>query len=147
MWKYSQSTGDLSHNGVEIATGYSGYGPGKNEPGAQALHNIGPIPRGLWVLCGEPFDTPEHGPQVMRLEPASAELIAGHPEFSDATRQQIQQFLDENGPTETFGRDGFLIHGDSIAQPGWASRGCCIFSRNVRGTIYATGDRLWLVVE
>ena len=47
--------------------------------------------------------------------------------------------------TNTFGRDSFLIHGDSSEHPGAASRGCIILPRNIRDQIaaaapLATGD-------
>ena len=55
-----------------------------------------------------------HGPFVLRLTPA---------------------------PTnEMFGRDGFLIHGDSIEHPGSASHGCIILPRAIREAIAKSDD-------
>ncbi len=113
MWTYEQSKGKLSHNGVFVATGYSGFGEGKNNPSKQAEQGVGPIPQGLWHI-GAPFDSPDHGPYVLRLSPA--------PE------------------TMTFGRSGFLIHGDSLEHPGLASRGCIIMPRNIREQIHNSND-------
>jgi hypothetical protein len=46
-----------------------------------------------------------------------------------------------------FGRSGFLIHGDSIARPGFASRGCIIAGRLIREAIAASGDAGLTVIE
>ena len=53
-WTFEQKTGKLSHNGDYVATGYAGgncgHNPeGKNNPDKQAIHNVGPIPRG-WEI-------------------------------------------------------------------------------------------------
>ena len=113
-WHYKQSTGTLSHDGLYIATGYSGAGDGKNNPDMQDVHNVGPLPRGSYTI-GEPSDTKTHGPYVLHLTPAP-----------------------EN---EMFGRSAFLIHGDSVVHPGTASEGCMIFARTVREKIWQSGDR------
>ncbi len=117
MFTYSQHTGILKREGVTIATGYSGFGDGKNNPALQQVHDIGPIPRGSWLI-GAPEhvqDIGPHGPFVLRLSPKDG--------------------------TETYGRDGFLIHGDSIQHAGTASHGCIIVDRHVREEIAATNDR------
>ena len=124
MHTYRQSTGSWQHNGTELERGYSGSddgdgvpepGEGKNDPTAQEQRSIGPIPRGRWEILGPPFTHEHAGPFVLRLQPAPG--------------------------TETFGRSGFLIHGDSVILPGTASQGCIILSRAVRLHIWATGDR------
>jgi Protein of unknown function (DUF2778) len=114
MWTYAQSTGALLQNGTQVATGYSGHDDGKNNPSMQAIRDVGPIPQGDWTIVGPPVNTPDHGPYVLRLEPA-------------------------NG-TNTFGRSGFLMHGDSIEAPGCASLGCVIMPRNIREQVWASGD-------
>jgi hypothetical protein len=114
-WTYSQATGELQQDGEHVATGYSGTGAGKNNPVMQNVPNVGPIPRGNWTITGPPADTRDHGPCVLRLEPT--------PE------------------TDTRGRSGFLIHGDSKAQPGTASHGCIILPRAVREQLWQSGDR------
>ena len=113
MWTYNQATGVLSKDGEAVGNGYSGFGEGKNNPEMQQVEDIGPIPKGTYEI-GSPHDTASHGPFVMALSPAPG--------------------------TEMFGRNGFLIHGDSIADPGTASHGCIILARNVRDTIAASGD-------
>jgi hypothetical protein len=113
MWTYNQVDGTLLHDGEQAGEGYSGFADGKNNPEMQNVHDVGPIPVGTYQI-GEPHDTTTHGPHVMALTPVA--------------------------PTDTFGRDGFLIHGDSIAAPGTASHGCIIMPRNVRDAISTSGD-------
>lgn len=122
MWTFKQKTGMLIHDGVGIGKGYSGWddgdgvaepGEGKNDPSMQSVRGVGPVPRGRWKF-GEPFFHQHAGPYVMRLTP-------------------------EPG-TETFGRDGFLIHGDSMKLPGSASHGCIILSRALRMKMWESGD-------
>lgn len=121
MWTYNQSSGGLSKDGVSLGTGYSGFGDGKNNPHVEELHDVGPIPAGLWAICGPPFETKEHGPYVLRLEP-------------------------EPG-TKTYGRTGFLMHGDSIEHPGEASKGCIIMDRITRTRVYQSGDTKLQVIS
>ena len=115
MWTYRQATGELLKDGRFIAQGYSGHGNGKNNPAAQNTPNVGPIPAGSWVIVSLTEGMTEHGPYVLRLEPC--------------------------GGTGTFGRSGFLIHGDNRRAPGEASRGCVILPRFVREKVWASGDR------
>jgi hypothetical protein len=114
-WTYAQKTGELQKDGTPVATGYSGAGVGKNNPEMQKVHNVGPIPEGDWKIVGPPVNTAEHGPFVLKLEPATE--------------------------TQTFGRSGFLVHGDSKQSPGCASHGCVILSRAVREQVWNSGDR------
>ena len=113
MWTYSQPFGDLSKDGVHIGVGYSGFGAGKNNPALQEAHDIGPIPLGRYSI-GPPHDTAAHGPHVMALTPAAG--------------------------TDMFGRAGFLIHGDSIANPGAGSHGCIVLAPAIRHQISISGD-------
>jgi hypothetical protein len=73
----------------------------------------GPIPAGKYFI-GTPHDTLTHGPFVLPLTPDPA--------------------------NEMFGRSAFLMHGDSVVDPGTASRGCIIMSRAVRKQVAASGD-------
>jgi len=113
-WTYSQNSGELQHNGKHVATGYSGAGQGKNNPAMENVSNVGPIPHGEWTIAGPPIDTKDHGPYVLRLNPTSE--------------------------TETHGRSGFLMHGDSKESPGCASQGCVIMPRAVREEVWNSGD-------
>jgi type VI secretion system (T6SS) effector TldE1-like protein len=114
-WTYAQKTGELQKDGAHVANGYSGAGDGKNNPELQTVHNVGPIPEGDWTISGPPVNTAAHGPYVLRLTP--------------------------NSETETFGRSGFLMHGDSQEHPGEASQGCIIMPRPVRQQVWTSGDR------
>lgn len=111
MWRYEQSTGRLWHL---VATGYSGKEEAKNQPGLDAVKNRGPIPAGKWQMVSV-FDHASKGPICIRLEP-----------YRD---------------TDAHGRSGFLIHGDSVKEPGTASEGCIILPREVRKAIWASADR------
>jgi hypothetical protein len=114
MWTYAQKTGKLLQDGRLVGTGYSGFDNGKNNPAMQAVHDVGPIPQGEWTIVGPPMNTPSHGPFVLTLEPADG--------------------------TNTFGRSGFLMHGDSIQSPGCASHGCIIMAHTVRDQVWNSGD-------
>jgi hypothetical protein len=112
---YAQKSGELQQDGKPVATGYSGAGAGKNNPALENVPNVGPIPQGDWTIAGPPVDTADHGPYVLKLNPAAA--------------------------TETFGRSGFLMHGDSREHPGCASHGCVILPRPVREQVWTSADR------
>jgi hypothetical protein len=124
MWEWRQKTGEIARTGDNesnvvaqgvVAQGYSGFGRGKNNPDYQSVPDVGPIPQGLWTIGGPPVDTDTHGPYVLHLAPC------------------------EN--TNTFGRSGFLIHGDSLEHPGEASHGCIILPRATRERIWQSNDR------
>lgn len=119
MWTYSQSSGIVRRDGEVIGTAYSGFGPGLNNPNMEQVRDMGPIPKGLFEF-GEPFDTETHGPFVLRLSPI--------------------------GPTYTFGRSGFLVHGDSLEFPGKASHGCIVAARRIRENVAASGDNQLTVI-
>lgn len=125
MWTWSQSTGALSRDGTVLARGYSGRDAGKNNPAMEAVRGVGPIPQGKWKI-GAPYDSKSVGPYAMRLT-----AIDARPD--DDVHQGT-------------GRSAFRIHGDSIAHPGTASRGCIILPRAVRRQIWMSGDRELLVV-
>ena len=120
MFIYQQATGRLLHNEKLLAVGYSGFREGKNNPGMQGVVRVGPIPVG-WYAIGETVDSPSKGPVVIRLYPHKT--------------------------TRIFGRSGFLIHGDSLGNPGEASHGCIIVPRDVRKYITASSDRQLQVVS
>ena len=119
-WTYVQETGELQQDGHHVANGYSGAGAGKNNSAMETVSNVGPIPRGDWRIAGPPINTAEHGPYVLALEPAAE--------------------------TQTFGRSGFLMHGDSVQSPGSASHGCVIMPRAVREQVWGSGDRALEVI-
>ena len=114
MHTYLQLSGQwLDPTGKLLTTGYSGLGYAKNNPDMEVLPGLGPIPQGIYTI-GQPFDSPKHGPFVMHLEPDPG--------------------------TQTYGRSGFLLHGDSKWHPGESSTGCIIMPREYREAIWASGD-------
>jgi hypothetical protein len=110
-WTYRQLTGELTKDNQFHGRGYSGTGGGRNNPAMQTVRNAGPIPQGRY-LVGTPHDTLTHGPRVLGLAPLPG--------------------------TQTFGRDGFLIHDDNPRHD--ASQGCIILDRAVRDRISVSGD-------
>ena len=119
-WVYSQSKGELSLNGRIVGTGYAGHGKGVNNPAEQATHDIGPIPRGFYTI-GPAFTHSKAGPMTMRLTPKPG--------------------------TNTFGRDGFLMHGDNVDMNFTASNGCIVQKLKTRATVAVSDDRILQVVE
>lgn len=119
--QYNQLTGELKLNSIAAGSGYSGHGEGKNNPRRQTVHDVGPIPCGFWEICGPPYISADHGPFVLRLSPLPG--------------------------TQTFGRSGFLIHGDSRENPGEASMGCIILPHEVRVKIWQSGERRLEVIS
>lgn len=120
-WIYEQRTGRMyGPDDVLVGVGYSGAGDCKNNPVTQTMHNRGPLPRGIYYI-GTAKNTVTHGPFVLPLTPDPS--------------------------NEMFGRDGFLIHGDSVIHPGTASEGCIILSRDVREAIAISGDKDLQVID
>jgi hypothetical protein len=113
MWTYDRKTGVLS-NGEPLGKGYSGHGQGLNNPKLEMVHNLGPIPAGIWEI-GLFFDDKHLGPCVAALRPTSQDV---------------------------FGRGGFFIHGDNKSMNHTASDGCIILSKTLREAIRDSGDNL-----
>lgn len=119
-WTYEQITGRLFHNNELVGTGYSGHDPHKNDPDAQYVKGIGPIPVGKYFI-GPMHDSPNVGPDMMSLD-----AMAG---------------------TDTHGRGDFKMHGDSIKTPGTASHGCIIMAHPIRLQVAKSGDTSLEVVR
>ena len=93
MWTFVSCNGSLYQpTGELLCTGYSGHGPGVNNPDMQNIEDVGPIPVGLYLL----------GPLEENHEKLGKDVIALHP-FA------INQM---------FGRSGFFIHGDEMEHAG-----------------------------
>jgi hypothetical protein len=107
MWRYDQTSGDISHDGSYEGRGYSGHGEGRNNPALEAKPMVGPIPGGLWAI-GSPYTHPKLGPLVMNLTPV------GH---------------------DARGRSLFRIHGDNSQGNESASEGCIVAGRAIRQAI------------
>jgi Protein of unknown function (DUF2778) len=125
MWTYEQRTGVLRHNGEAVGTGYAGIDTvtvqGKNNPEAQDVPDVGPLPVGFYAI-GPAHKEPILGAVAMRLTPDPA--------------------------NQMFGRGGFFIHADAIQHPGFASHGCIVLCLALRNLIAASGDTdLQVVVE
>jgi hypothetical protein len=118
MWTYHQGSGLWVGHGLQWQ-GYAGHGEGKNNPARQAERGVGPIPCGLWSIIGPPQELPSRH-YFLRLEPLPG--------------------------TEAFGRDGFLLHGDSLEHPGDASEGCIVQGPTCRKTVWESGDHVVEVV-
>lgn len=123
MWKWVQSTGELSRNGEFISKGYSGKGRGKNNPKLQNIAGVGPIPTGKWHIMYK-YDSKNVGPYTLTLYKEDGCL--------------------DDYDKETH-RSAFRIHGDSIRNPDNASKGCIILPRKIREKIWQSGDRILLV--
>lgn len=122
MWVYVQRTGRLlAQNGSLLTVGYAGHAEGKNNPAAQEVHNVGPLPCGGYTLCA-PVDTDKHGPYVLWLTPDTA--------------------------NQMFGRVSFGVHGEKLAlPPGSASEGCIILPRWARERMWESGDHRLRVIS
>ena len=121
MWTYVQVTGQLlDPTGKLLATGYSGAPEAKNDPSKQYIEDVGPIPVGKYDILA-PVNTVTHGPYVLPLNPGPSNRM--------------------------FDRMGFLIHGDSVIEPGTASKGCVIMPREAREAIWASGDHQMQVIS
>lgn len=93
--------GDVDDGGqqrvVYEAQGYAGKGDCKNNPDCEHKRSQGPLPIGRYRVV---------------------------PIVHDRFRGPVFRLVQELGPT--YGRGGFLIHGDSRTKPGQASSGCII---------------------
>lgn len=124
MFLFESSTGKLfDTDGGLIETGYSGGNKGQNKEGInnpemQNLHDIGPLPEGIYTR-GTPVEGTHLGPLAIPLTPDSTNTM--------------------------YGRSGFYIHGDVIGAPGTASDGCIIMSHATR-TLLAASQFRQLVV-
>lgn len=122
MWTFDRQHGTMiDPQGNAHTPVYSGQpGQYKNNPAFEKVHDFGPIPAGLWRIVRLIVEETPHGPYVLVLEP-------------------------EPG-TVTFGRAGFLGHGDNVRLPGTASKGCIIMARVLRELVWTSGDRLIRVI-
>lgn len=119
MWFYDSSNGRLCQFDKYVATGYSGAKPeGWNNPKAEAIHAIGPLPRGTYKFTELLPEDGIRGPNVLVITPC--------PE------------------TDTFGRSGFKMHGNS--KDNNASHGCLIFDPVTRLRVWNSGDHDLTVV-
>lgn len=120
MWIYSQSTGNLwDRRGVLVGSGYSGFNEGKNNPRLEAMSDIGPIPRGKWVIS-RVYNSKNTGPYTLELLPSGHNALM---------------------------RTNFRIHGQTKENWGSASRGCIVLPPSIRTQIWESGDKILTVIE
>lgn len=133
MFIYLQSSGKLLRKvaadyPVQCGSGYSGHGAGVNNSAMEMDPDVGPLPRGFYVMeeikdaNGNACDYEGKKAPVIRLVP--------------------------DGANEMFGRSGFLIHGDMVSAPGQeqASKGCMIMPLAVRQAVAASTDKILQVI-
>ncbi len=124
-WTWNQGAGTLSRDGQVVARGYSGRGPGLNNPAMQNVPRTGPIPRGRWKLMNV-YASTSVGPYTITLW-----------RLDDVRLDDVDQFT---------GRGAFRIHGDNRQLNRSASEGCIILPRAVREQMWTSGDHELIVV-
>ena len=102
---YQQSTGLLTDDdGKVVAHGWAGRQEGKNNPDMEDVHCTGPLPCGTYSV----------GPW------------GGHPPLGPDSTHLTQT------SGESYGRDGFYIHGPGTVNYGQESKGCIVIPRAER---------------
>lgn len=109
-WKYHQSTGELNRGDSFFAIGYSGNPEHKNDTASEGLRSKGPVPRGVYRMFYVYKKHPKLGSYAIALKPV------GH---------------------RALGRSDFMVHADSVRNPGTASHGCIIMPLEVRKSMAA----------
>jgi Protein of unknown function (DUF2778) len=124
MWTFESSTGKwFNPAGQFVVKGYAGGNCGKNpeginNPSMQNVHNIGPLPEGMYTL-GKLLLESHLGKYAIELLP-------------DADNQM-------------FGRADFYCHGDTDPA-GRASEGCIILPHDNRVALWTSSDKRVKVV-
>lgn len=112
-WMYDSASGVLSEYSTYVATGYSGAKPnGWNNPDAESIPNVGPLPRGTYTFTELIPHDGKLGPDVLVITPCPG--------------------------TNVFGRSDFRMHGNS--KDNNASHGCLIFDPVTRLRVWNSGD-------
>jgi uncharacterized protein RhaS with RHS repeats len=126
-WEYHINSGQLwwfppGGGAGEFVTdgGYSGNGPGLNNPIYMTEPNVGPTPEGQYTI-GPQRNSPNTGRGVMDLVPLPG--------------------------TNALGRRDFQMHGDNRRGDNSASQGCIVFPPWVRDQIGGSGDNVLRVVR
>jgi len=104
-WVWKQAAGELWRDGKLVAAGYSGAPGHKNKTESEGLKGAGPIPRGRWQMFYVYVAGHRLGQYAIALRPV------GH---------------------KALGRNDFMVHADSIRNPGAASQGCVILPLEIR---------------
>jgi hypothetical protein len=120
MWKWDQSAGELTRDGKLYGKGYAGNQYGVNNPKADGVQNIGPLPKGCYKMTELRLTGASTGPYTIVLQQVSG---------------------------DSHGRSAFRIHGDNSKGNRSASHGCIILPPLIRRQIWESGDRELEVVE
>lgn len=122
MWTFSQSTGQLHDSkGELVATGFSGHDLGFDNPAEEEMHDLGPLPRGLYRMAAWFDKHPVVGLCAIELAP--------------------------DPKNQMFGRSGFFIHGASALNPKESSHGCPVIGTcDTRRALWASPDHDFQVV-
>ena len=122
MLFYNRQAGILTDDaGDVIADGfYAGMNLGKNNPAMQEVHNVGPLPAGVYtigqLMIHPPGDPLRHLGPCMSLTPDPATVM--------------------------FGRGGFFFHLDNPLHPGSSSNGCVVAQNTADSTGYVKLQRI-----
>ena len=129
---YSQSTGEMTGpDGKTVAVGYAGRGGGLNNPDAEGIKGVGPLPQGNWrmeELDRETCEKKGWPPPAYRLTP------------DEETRERVNDL----------GRDpdSFYVHAKAAKteDQGRESWGCIALDKPERKALRAYNGR-WIRVE
>jgi hypothetical protein len=113
MWTWDQRAGAMSRDGKVVCHGYSGHDYGINNPDADAVPGIGPLPKGQYKMTALVEHGASTGPYTIDLEQVSG---------------------------DSHGRSAFRIHGDNFKMDRSASHGCIILPPSYRHEIWESGD-------
>jgi len=118
-WIYEVTTAKFYLNGeYQFTAEYAGAVNYKNSTEFECVKDKGPLPRGTYRI-EPPTDIGGTGPYSLPLTPLNVATMCN--------------------------RDSFRIHGDSIRDPGTASKGCIIANKKPRVKIWESGDRELIV--
>lgn len=115
QWTFESSTGRMfTPEGKLVAIGYAGGDLGTrpdaiNNPALQNVHNVGPLPEGMYTFGPWISNHPRLGKDVFSLIPDPSNNM--------------------------FGRGDFYVHGDTLL-PRHASEGCIVMPNAVRVAMY-----------
>jgi hypothetical protein len=115
IWIYEQESGKLFCRGEHVASGYSGFAEGRNNPAMEHVRFIGPIPRGTYRI-GYEEQTGAYGPVALPLTPCEG--------------------------TMAHGRRMFMIRSDSRHLPGTAPHCPLVLPQDIRMVLAASIDRI-----
>lgn len=100
---YEREAGMFS-GAVALGGCYAGMDIGKNNVAMQSVHDVGPLPAGVYTI----------GPLMI------------HPPGDPLRHLGPCMMLTPDPANEMFGRSGFFIHLDNPAHPGFSSNGCIV---------------------